>query len=235
MPPTICLDGCASTSTVCARCSSTCSANAVKFTTSGCVSLHARSTADGPSAVRLHFEVADTGTGIAPEHLESIFQPFEQVGDIEQRAGGTGLGLAISRELVHAMGGDIHVESRLGAGSVFRFEVPAPVVRRESALAPAQPVIRGYEGPRKKVLVVDDVVENRAVLVDVLTHLGFEVSQARNGEEGMRLAQADPMLAQDNVTLDLCWRRAEGTTARLPVGPVIHIGLSGGGQPVGIG
>ena len=49
------------------------------------------------------------------------------------------------------------------------------------------------------------------------------------------LAQADPMLAQDNVTLDLCWRRAEGTTARLPVGPVIHIGLSGGGQPVGIG
>jgi PAS domain S-box-containing protein len=175
--------------------------NAVKFTTSGCVSLHARSTADGPSAVRLHFEVADTGTGIAPEHLESIFQPFEQVGDIEQRAGGTGLGLAISRELVHAMGGDIHVESRLGAGSVFRFEVPAPVVRRESALAPAQPVIRGYEGPRKKVLVVDDVVENRAVLVDVLTHLGFEVSQARNGEEGMRLAEAlrPDLILMDNV------------------------------------
>jgi signal transduction histidine kinase len=84
--------------------------NAVKFTDKGEVTLAVRRVSGG-SRVLLAFEVRDTGMGIAAEHLETIFLPFEQVGHAERRAGGTGLGLAISRNLVRAMGGDIHVES----------------------------------------------------------------------------------------------------------------------------
>src|SRR5205814_8314812 len=133
--------------------------NAVKFTAAGHVSLRARSTPEGDGRVRLHFEVADTGPGIAAEHLESIFMPFEQVGDVAQRVGGTGLGLAISRELVRTMGGEIRVESRVGVGSVFSFDVSLEVEGGEAAIADARHVISAYEGPRKKVLVVDDIVE----------------------------------------------------------------------------
>lgn len=93
--------------------------NALKFTDRGSVTLRVTNGHPG----RLGFEVVDTGVGIAPEHLQRIFQPFEQVGDQERKREGTGLGLTISRQIVRLMGGDIHVTSDLGAGSTFRFEV----------------------------------------------------------------------------------------------------------------
>jgi signal transduction histidine kinase len=94
-------------------------ANAVKFTDCGQVTLHVSYTA--PS--RLRFAVQDSGVGIAAEQLDTIFEPFEQTGDIRRRAGGNGLGLAISRKLVRLMGGDIAVESQPGIGSTFSFDV----------------------------------------------------------------------------------------------------------------
>lgn len=93
--------------------------NAVKFTDRGEVILRVNYTA--PS--RLYFAVQDSGVGIAAEQEDSIFQPFKQVGEASRRAGGSGLGLAISRKLVRLMGGDIKVESQLGAGSTFSFEI----------------------------------------------------------------------------------------------------------------
>ncbi len=158
--------------------------NAIKFTDHGHVALRVRCV----SPSRLRFEVQDTGVGIDAAQLGVIFQPFEQVGEEQRRLGGTGLGLAISRQYVRLMGGDIRVESRSGQGSTFWFELEVPVVAIGTATASTK-TVTGYAGPRKKVLVVDDVAENRAVAADMLTPLGLEVVAAANGREGLEMAQ----------------------------------------------
>lgn len=104
--------------------------NAVKFTHVGGVTLRASAVApvdEAPGHVLLRFEVLDTGVGIAADQIERLFEPFEQAGSAEQRVAGTGLGLAISRQLVRMMGGEIRLESRLGEGSRFWFEIAVPV------------------------------------------------------------------------------------------------------------
>ncbi len=103
-------------------------ANAVKFTDQGQVTLRVRFFP--PS--RLRFEVQDTGIGIREDQLESIFHPFEQGGEAQRRLGGSGLGLAISQRFVRLMGGEIKVESRIGHGSSFWFELELPVVESRS-------------------------------------------------------------------------------------------------------
>lgn len=166
--------------------------NAVKFTDSGQVRLSVRFTPPD----RIRFEVRDTGIGISEDQLGILFQPFEQVGEARRRQGGTGLGLAISRQFVRLMGADIQVESRIGQGSTFWFELELPVVMVEME-PPPDGVVTGYQGPRKKVLVVDDVAENRAMVVELLGRLGFEMSEAENGREGLdkaRLLQPDLIL-----------------------------------------
>ena len=105
--------------------------------------------------LRLRFEVGDSGIGIAPEELQTIFEPFEQSADIQRRFGGTGLGLSISRQLLRLMGSDIHVESRAGQGSRFWFDLDLPIgvlePRREAMPFPA--TVTGYHGARKTLLV----------------------------------------------------------------------------------
>lgn len=177
-------------------------ANAVKFTDSGCVGLHISSSASN----HVRFEVRDTGIGIGPDQLNAIFEPFEQLGAADRRAGGAGLGLAISREFVGAMGGQIEVESRVGQGSIFRFELPAanllPVPRTAPPAAPRPDTLLGYEGPRKKVLVVDDVEINRAIAVDLLSRLGFATVEAENGREGFEKAQHEhPALILTDIVM----------------------------------
>ena len=136
---------------------------------------------------------------MTPEQLAKLFQPFEQVGDVRRRAG-TGLGLTISRQLVRLMGGDIHVQSRPGEGSRFWFEVALPVAEIAAPRRPSERVAIGYEGPRRKVLVADDVVGNRAVLLDLLSGLGFEVCEATNGQEAVEQEMA---ASPDLVVMDL--------------------------------
>ncbi|MFL9886956.1 ATP-binding protein [Paraburkholderia agricolaris] len=177
-------------------------ANAVKFTDSGYVGLYISRSASS----RVCFEVHDTGIGIGPDQLNTIFEPFEQLGAAERRAGGAGLGLAISREFVSAMGGRIEVESRIGQGSVFRFELPAanvlPVSHTAKAAASRPDAVQGYEGPRRKVLVVDDVEINRAIVVDLLGRLGFATVEAENGREGFEKAQHEhPALILTDIVM----------------------------------
>ena len=91
------------------------------------------------------------------------------VGDAQQRSGGTGLGLVISRQSVRMMGSDIHVDSRAGTGNKFWFELDVPPVSWAAAELPAhEGGVVGYSGPTRRVLVVDDVPENRALLVQAL-------------------------------------------------------------------
>ncbi|QCP53552.1 response regulator [Trinickia violacea] len=160
--------------------------NAIKFTEEGSVHLRVGFLPPG----RLRFDVRDTGIGIEETRLETIFQPFEQASDMRHRFGGTGLGLAISRQLVRLMGGEIRVESRRGAGSLFWFELEVPVVAPPPIVAPPEWTVSGYKGPRKTILVVDDVAENRAVAVDMLGPLGFLMAQASNGLEALEKVKA---------------------------------------------
>jgi len=105
--------------------------NAVKFTHVGGVTLSAGVVPSAEATqgqVTLRFEVRDTGVGIAEDEVERLFEPFEQAGDAAQRVTGTGLGLAISRQLVRMMGGEIRLDSRLGLGSRFWFEISVTVL-----------------------------------------------------------------------------------------------------------
>jgi signal transduction histidine kinase/CheY-like chemotaxis protein len=179
--------------------------NAVKFTDRGQVTLRVRFV----PPQRLCFEVQDTGIGIAPDQFAAIFEPFEQVGDMRRRLAGTGLGLAISRQYVRLMGGEIQVESWPGQGSTFRIEVEAPLAQAVTAVT-ASRTMTGFAGPRKKVLVVDDIAENRAVVIDLLTPLGFEVAQAANGREGLELAHR---LRPDLILMDIVMPELDGIEA----------------------
>jgi CheY-like chemotaxis protein len=121
-----------------------------------------------------------------------VFLPFEQVGDRAHRSEGTGLGLAIAHNLVSLMGGELRVESQLGKGSRFWFEIEVPVSTEAIALTtPADSQsITGYEGERRTILVIDDRWDNRAVIVNLLKPLGFELLEAVDGQEGLEMAIA---------------------------------------------
>ena len=147
--------------------------NAVKFTDRGTVSFCVSMLATG----RICFEARDSGIGIDSTQLDAIFEPFEQAGDIQRRAGGTGLGLAISRQLVKLMGGQIHVKSQVGEGSTFWFELDLPRIESKTEAASGLQVA-GYQGPRKKTGVVADVADSRAVASAMLYQLGFEMDVA---------------------------------------------------------
>jgi signal transduction histidine kinase/DNA-binding NarL/FixJ family response regulator len=174
--------------------------NAVKFTDRGYVAFEVTVIFQSREEVQLRFRVRDTGSGISPDQFETIFRPFEQLGDEQSRSGGTGLGLSISRKLVRLMGGEIQVKSTPGQGSIFSFEMGALVAEYEGSASLQGGQVLGYEGPRKRVLVVDDIDANRFVLADTLGQLGFEIKQAVNGLEALKAAQSTPT---DLVLMDV--------------------------------
>ena len=176
--------------------------NAVKFTDRGQVTLSVRFC---PPA-RLRFEVRDSGVGIAAQELQAIFDLFEQAGDKQRRLGGAGLGLAISRQFLRLMGSEIEVESQVGQGSTFWFEVDAPVLEAGAITSP-HAVVSGYEGPRKTVLVVDDLSENRMALSDMLGPLGFTITEAASGAEALDQART---LRPDLILMDIIMPGMDG-------------------------
>lgn len=184
--------------------------NAFKFTDRGQVCLRVDSAAQDERHARLHFEVRDTGVGLQQEQFETIFQPFEQVGDMRRRFGGTGLGLSISRQLVRLMNSDIHVDSMPGKGSVFSFALPVALAEKEQVAGPIEHDTIGYQGDIRKILIVDDLAANRAVLSDLLHSLGFATCDAADGQEGVR--QACPV-CPDLILMDLMMPVMDGLEA----------------------
>ena len=178
--------------------------NAVKFTPSGGeIVLRVRSAAEPNGMLRLHVEVEDTGMGIAPEDVPHLFEPFYQTSAGKQIAGGTGLGLPISREFVHLLGGDLTVSSWLGQGSTFRFDARVAPAQQSSTLADTAPVPRVLHllpDVTCRVLVADDQQENRDLLEQMLTPVGFEVRTAVDGADTVAQCQA---WAPHLVLLDL--------------------------------
>ncbi|BAY80014.1 multi-sensor hybrid histidine kinase (plasmid) [Nostoc linckia NIES-25] len=188
--------------------------NAIKFTDEGEVTFNVEVLDLPPSDEqtakhRLRFTVEDTGIGISPAELSQIFLPFEQVGEKKRQAEGTGLGLAITRQLVQMMGSDIHVQSQIGQGSSFWFELEIPKASDwvKSAIAASDKQIIGFEAGPYTILMVDDRWENRTVITNLLQPLGFNVIEASNGQEGLEKAIA---FKPDLIITDLLMPQMNG-------------------------
>ena len=179
--------------------------NAVKFTEMGKITFKVGLSSQEQAQIR--FEVADSGVGIAPEELKTIFQPFEQVGDTKHRSGGTGLGLSIAKQLVELMGGKLQVSSELGKGSSFWFELSLSTTfdntENQVDNEPRGQII-GYQGRKRTILVVDDNQANCSLMSNILEPLGFKVVIAENGQEGLDMArQLQPDLILTDVFMPI--------------------------------
>ncbi|MEG5053769.1 MULTISPECIES: PAS domain S-box protein [unclassified Microcoleus] len=187
--------------------------NAIKFTNHGSVTLRVRATQRDKTSCHLCFEVEDTGVGISPTEIDKLFKVFVQTQAGNNLSQGTGLGLAISQKLVKLMGGQIQVKSTLNRGSTFSFEIgvqlpqseslpPESINQRVIGLAPRQPTYR--------ILIVEDLEENRRLLVEILTSVGFEVREAKHGVEALSLWESwRPHL----ILMDLRMPIVDGYTA----------------------
>ncbi|MFT3848391.1 MAG: response regulator [Propionivibrio sp.] len=175
--------------------------NAVKFTETGEIVVGVEKTAEAASGVALHFWVRDTGIGMTPEQCDKMFQSFSQADSSTTRKyGGTGLGLAISKKLVEMMDGRIWVESEVGKGSTFHFQVrfglqAEPMPRR---------MFRADELLGVRVLVVDDNAAAREILSTMARSFGLEVDVAGDGGQALRMLAAAEQraLPYDLVLMD---------------------------------
>lgn len=150
--------------------------NAVKFTHQGGVVFKVTYELE-----KAYFEIQDTGMGITSEEMDIIFLPFRQAGDPKCRPQGTGIGLSIAMKLIEMMGGKLQGNSVIGCGSTFSTQINLPKSKETSPHS--TPVIIGFEGPPRKILVADDKWENRLILKKFLHPLGFEIIEASNGQE----------------------------------------------------
>ena len=165
--------------------------NATKFTKKGGIAVRVRTetVAGKTETLRLVAEVEDTGPGISAEDTDRIFGAFQQAAAGAQ-AGGTGLGLAISKMFVEMMGGKLTVTSHVGKGSCFRFEVLLKMAAEIDKLEkPESRRIISLESGKEpsRILVVDDMADNRALLCTLLRPIGFEVTEATNGVEALEV------------------------------------------------
>ncbi|MBK7238556.1 MAG: response regulator [Sterolibacteriaceae bacterium] len=194
--------------------------NAIKFTERGGITVRLGLAPDG-TRTRYCIDVQDTGIGIAADKLESVFEPFVQAeASTTQRFGGTGLGLTISRGFARAMGGDITVSSSPGHGTTFSLWLDAGQIDFSTLLGPAElaaaavvPVAVAnvrWRFPPRRVLVVDDGVENRQLMHVLLEDVGLRVSEADNGRIALERIAVESF---DLVLMDMRMPVMDGTTA----------------------
>jgi len=155
--------------------------NAIKFTHCGEVSLSVQRLNN-----QIRFEVKDTGKGIPGKDIPNLFKPFYQASNNDQAAQGVGLGLYISKRIIDLLGGELHVTSSVGSETIFWFELPL-----NETSVPQSEVrtgrITGYEGLRRKLLVVEDDDANRKFLKELLENVAFSVREASSGKAALDL------------------------------------------------
>lgn len=155
--------------------------NAAKFTKNGDINLTLERVGDG----WVRFAVSDTGIGLTDEQMDRLFEPFVQAdSSIGQHFGGTGLGLVISQRFVEMMGGRITIESEFGAGSCFTVWLPDIEPAKNDG---------AHQGDGPLILVIEDTLSDSSLLGRYLSHLGYRVEVARDGEQGLvRASETDP-------------------------------------------
>ncbi|MBV6625261.1 MAG: response regulator [Rivularia sp. (in: Bacteria)] len=194
--------------------------NAVKFTPKGKVTFsigyvrdfinNEQDSIELLDANKIRFHVADTGIGIPADKLSEIFLPFQQLNSHQSSQEGTGLGLSISESIVEQMGSKIFVNSTFGEGSEFWFDIDFPNPESSIESFPVEnnnQKITGYQGAKRKILIVDDLDNNREILVNFLTPLGFEVMEASSGREAITKTEE---YQPDLIILDLIMPEMDG-------------------------
>ncbi|MEG5046390.1 PAS domain S-box protein [Microcoleus sp. B4-C1] len=179
--------------------------NAIKFTDEGTVTF----IVSFATEEKIRFEIRDTGTGIAQDQLQAIFQPFEQVGDRRRQTEGTGLGLAISKRIVELMGSTIQVQSEMNVGSIFWFDVNLSQADEwvKTSQIDHRGQIIGIKDRQPKIVVIDDKWANRSVVSNLLSPIGFEVFEANDGLEGWeKIIEVQP----DLIVTDLLMPELDG-------------------------
>ncbi len=164
--------------------------NAIKFTEEGRVIVRISSVRGEESSIIINGEIEDTGNGIAPEELKTLFEPFVQTVTGQKIQEGTGLGLTISRKFIQLMGGELTISSLLGQGTIAKFDfvVEPSTMEAIEKSTPSQKVIGlKPDQPKYRILVVDDRWENRQLLLQLLESVGLEVCEAENGQEAISL------------------------------------------------
>lgn len=178
--------------------------NAIKFTEEGAVKVYTRMV----GSQQLAFTVQDTGHGIPLEEIDNIFDVFHQAKNGQQLGEGTGLGLAISRQLVQAMQGNISVESVLGSGATFTFDIEVEIVQSISSPQIELDVIGVLPGySNHKILIADDRWETQIMLMELLQPLGFQINKATNGKDAIDLYKT---WQPDLIFLDLWMPKKNG-------------------------
>jgi len=197
--------------------------NAVKFTEKGEIAIAVRLLESQDERLHLEFTVRDTGIGMTAEQIQTLFQPFHQAdSSITRKYGGTGLGLSISRRLVEMMEGTINVESRPGAGSIFRFDVwlkageeakPVSTVKDRAAdsIDAHAPLAGAWAG--RRLLVVEDNDINQEIVCRLLERSGAIVEIAVNGVESVALLKRQGAEAFDAVLMDIQMPEMDGYEA----------------------
>ena len=189
--------------------------NAIKFTTSGEVSITAKATVQKSPHIQLQFRVKDTGIGISEDSLSFLFKEFSQIdSSMTRKTGGTGLGLSICQKLIHLMGGEIGVNSKLGEGSEFYFtvsliEILASEAAVEANLAPNVPQPSLPRG-NIKILLAEDNLINQMVVEDMLQSLGYAVDVVDNGLQVLEQMQKE---RYDLIFMDIHMPEMDGVTA----------------------
>ncbi len=172
--------------------------NAVKFTRHGSVTLNASCREPRDGAMDIEFSVADTGTGIAAQDLESVFDTFSLKGaKTSGKFGGSGLGLPISKGLVELMGGEIWIESSTSKGTTVRFTIHTKLDPSDTSWRPAESILKDpearfisnlYQDHPHRILVVDDHSVNRRILCLFLMKMGYKVDEATDGQQAVAAA-----------------------------------------------
>jgi signal transduction histidine kinase/CheY-like chemotaxis protein len=173
--------------------------NAIKFTpTGGRITLRTQLLDGDDKTSHIRVSVSDTGIGISDEQKEQLFIPFQQAeSGTSRKYGGTGLGLAISKNIVELMGGHIGVESELGKGSTFFFEVSllnsveTDETPTDTATAPDfSELLDDFSG--QEIMLAEDIAVNREIVAALLEDTGLVITMAKNGQEALELFEADP-------------------------------------------
>ncbi|MCC5656596.1 response regulator [Nostoc sp. XA010] len=184
--------------------------NAIKFTSNGEVVLRAELRSQNSTTATIYFAITDTGLGITSEDQCKLFTPFTQVdASTTRKYGGTGLGLAICKQLVSLMGGEIGVESRLGKGSKFWFEVTFA-----KQLHPISSESEGELLTNRRLLVVDNNTTNRKIIYHQATRWGMIVDQAASAASALRAIQeaAKQKILYDVAVIDMQMPEIDGMT-----------------------